>query len=176
MLICGEDLGMVPACVPDVMRQLGILSLEIQRMPKGEGREFFHPAEAPYMSVVTPSTHDMSTVRGWWEEDRAATQRFFNNELGQWGEAPMFCEDWINKAIVLQHLYSPAMWSVFQMQDLLGMDEKIRRFDPHEERINIPSNPRHYWQFRMHLSMEELIREKEFNHNLKGYIEASGRS
>jgi 4-alpha-glucanotransferase len=176
MLICGEDLGMVPACVPDVMRQLGILSLEIQRMPKGEGREFFHPAEAPYMSVVTPSTHDMSTVRGWWEEDRASTQRFFNNELGQWGEAPMFCEDWINKAIVLQHLYSPAMWSVFQMQDLLGMDENIRRFDPHEERINIPSNPRHYWQFRMHISLEDLIREKEFNNNLKGYIDASGRS
>ncbi|MFY7651243.1 MAG: 4-alpha-glucanotransferase, partial [Chitinophagaceae bacterium] len=84
MLICGEDLGLVPACVPDVMQQLGLLSLEIQRMPKDPKREFFHPNDAPYLSVVTPSTHDMSTIRGWWEEDKPAIQRFYNNELGQW--------------------------------------------------------------------------------------------
>lgn len=175
MLICGEDLGMVPQCVPDVMRQLGILSLEIQRMPKEAGSEFFHPANAPYLSVVTPSTHDMSTVRGWWEEDRASTQRFFNQELGQWGEAPKDCEDWINKAIVLQHLYSPAMWSVFQMQDVLGMDATLRRDNPHDERINVPANPRHYWQYRMHLGLEELMKEKDFNEKLLSYVQASGR-
>ena len=83
MLVCGEDLGMVPHCVPDVMKQLGILSLEIQRMPKDPAKEFSHPADAPYLSVIMPSTHDMSTVRGWWEEDRNKTQRFFNHELGQ---------------------------------------------------------------------------------------------
>ncbi len=175
MLICGEDLGLVPHCVPDVMKQLGILSLEIQRMPKQEGQEFFHPATAPYLSVVTPSTHDMSTIRGWWEENRESTQRFYNKELGQWGEVPFYCEDWINKAIVLQHLYSPAMWSIFQMQDLMGMDEKIRRIDPHEERINVPANPKHYWQYRMHISIEDLMKQKEFNENLKHFIEASGR-
>lgn len=175
MLICGEDLGLVPHCVPEVMRQLGILSLEIQRMPKQTGTEFFHPATAPYLSVVTPSTHDMSTIRGWWEENPESTQRFYNRELGQWGEAPKFCEDWINKSIVLQHLYSPAMWSIFQLQDLMGMDEKIRRIDPNEERINIPANPKHYWQYRMHMSIEDLSKQKEFNDNLKQYIEASGR-
>jgi 4-alpha-glucanotransferase len=175
MLICGEDLGLVPHCVPEVMRQLGILSLEIQRMPKQTGTEFFHPATAPYLSVVTPSTHDMSTIRGWWEENPESTQRFYNRELGQWGEAPKFCEDWINKSIVLQHLYSPAMWSIFQLQDLLGMDEKIRRIDPNEERINIPANPKHYWQYRMHMNIEDLSKQKEFNDNLKQYIEASGR-
>ncbi len=175
MLICGEDLGLVPHCVPEVMKQLGILSLEIQRMPKQPGKEFFHPGAAPYLSVVTPSTHDMSTIRGWWEEDRAATQRFYNMELGQWGEAPRTCEDWINKAIILQHLYSPAMWSIFQLQDLLGMDEQIRREDAQEERINVPAVPKHYWRFRMHLNLEDLLREKEFNNNLRKFIEASGR-
>ena len=92
MLVCGEDLGMVPECVPDVMQQLGILSLEIQRMPKDPQTEFFHPADAPYLSVVTPSTHDMSTIRAWWEEDPAKTQRFYNNMLGHYGTAPFFCE------------------------------------------------------------------------------------
>lgn len=176
MLICGEDLGMVPHCVPDVMKQLGILSLEIQRMPKSLGKEFFHPGDAPYLSVVTPSTHDMSTIRGWWEEDREKTQRFYNNELGQWGDAPAFCEPWINRAIVLQHLYSPAMWSVFQLQDILGMSAELRRENPHEERINIPANPKHYWRYRMHISLEQLLKEKEFNNELGEYIHASGRN
>jgi 4-alpha-glucanotransferase len=176
MLICGEDLGMVPGCVPDVMKQLGILSLEIQRMPKDPAKEFFHPNDAPYMSVVTPSTHDMSTIRGWWEEDKEKIQQFFNKELGQWGDAPYYCEAWINRAIVIQHLYSPAMWSIFQMQDLLGMSEALRRLNPHEERINVPANPKHYWRYRMHISLEQLIKEKEFTQELKGYIEASGRS
>jgi 4-alpha-glucanotransferase len=162
--------------VPDVMKQLGILSLEIQRMPKSLGKEFFHPGDAPYLSVVTPSTHDMSTIRGWWEEDREKTQRFYNNELGQWGDAPAFCEPWINRAIVLQHLYSPAMWSVFQLQDILGMSAELRRENPHEERINIPANPKHYWRYRMHISLEQLLKEKEFNNELGEYIHASGRN
>ncbi|MBC7872773.1 MAG: 4-alpha-glucanotransferase [Ferruginibacter sp.] len=176
MLVCGEDLGMVPHCVPDVMQQLGILSLEIQRMPKDPKKEFFLPNDAPYMSVITPSTHDMSTIRGWWEENRARTQHFYNNVLGQWGDAPQYCESWINRAVVLQHLYSPAMWSIFQMQDILGMSETLRRENPHEERINNPANPKHYWQYRMHISLEDLIKEKEFNEELSGYVFNSGRS
>jgi 4-alpha-glucanotransferase len=176
MLVCGEDLGMVPDCVPDVMTQLGILSLEIQRMPKDPTKDFFHPNDAPYMSVITPSTHDMSTIRGWWEENRERTRQFYNEVMGQWGDAPQYCESWVNRAIVLQHLYSPAMWSIFQLQDILGMSEILRRQNPHEERINNPANPDNYWQYRMHISLEDLIKEKEFNKELSGYIEHSGRA
>ncbi|HZK64671.1 MAG TPA: 4-alpha-glucanotransferase [Puia sp.] len=175
MLVCGEDLGMVPDCVPEVMKQLGILSLEIQRMPKDKSRDFFHPADAPYLSVVTPSTHDMSTIRGWWEENRTLTQKFFNQELGQWGEAPFFCDAWINKAVVNQHLHSPAMWSIFQLQDLLGMDENIRRENPNDERINVPADAKHYWKYRMHLFLEDLLKEKDFNEQWKEMLKTSGR-
>ena len=175
MLVFGEDLGMVPRCVPDVMRRLGILSMEIQRMPKNPNQEFSHPAEAPYLSVVTPSTHDMSTIRGWWEEDRNKTQQFYNGEMGQWGQAPLFCEPWINKAIILQHLHSPAQWCVFQLQDIMGMSEQFRRENPHDERINVPANPHHYWRYRMHLTLEELIGEKSFNAGFRNEVEASGR-
>jgi 4-alpha-glucanotransferase len=175
MLVCGEDLGMVPACVPDVMKQTGILSLEIQRMPKDISREFFNLSMAPYLSVVTPSTHDMSTIRGWWEEDRNKTQKFFNEELGQWGEAPYFCDAWINKAIVQQHLHSPAMWSIFQLQDLLGMDENIRRENPNDERINVPAIPNYYWRYRIHIYLEDIIRAKPFNEQLREMVKSSGR-
>lgn len=175
MLICGEDLGMVPHCVPEVMQRLGILSLEIQRMPKNIHTEFFQPKDAPYLSVITPSTHDMSTVRAWWEEDRARTQRFYNFVLGQWGEAPPSCEAWISRAIVLQHLYAPAMWAIFQLQDLLGMSEELRRDNPQDERINVPAIAQHYWRYRMHLTLEQLLKEDSFNDELHDYIKNSGR-
>jgi 4-alpha-glucanotransferase len=175
MLICGEDLGMVPHGVPQVMKSLGILSLEIQRMPKDVNRQFFHPNDAPYLSVVTPSTHDMSTVRSWWEENREATQKFYNNELGQWGTAPEHCEAWISKAIFLQHLYSPAMWSIFQLQDIFGIDESVRSANYNAERINNPAISSYYWRYRMHITLEELLKEKTFNEEIRKYVEESGR-
>jgi len=175
MLICGEDLGMMTQCVTDVMNELGILSLEVQRAPKTNKIEFFHPADAPYLSVVTPSTHDMSTIRGWWEEDRGVTQRFYNQQLGHWGEAPYFCEWWICRDILVQHLYSPAMWAVFQMQDLLSISDKIRRENPHEERINVPSNSKFSWRYRLHINLEDLLEEDEFNEELRNYIRQAGR-
>lgn len=175
MLVCGEDLGMVPACVPVVMKQLGLLSLEVQRMPKGMNQDFSRPKDAPYLSVVTPSTHDMSTIRGWWEEDRNVTQKFYAQELGRTGEAPARCEPWINEAIIRQHLASPAMWSIFQLQDLMGMDGHLRRADIAAERINVPANPQYYWRYRMHVTLERLQQEKAFNDQLKGAIRQAGR-
>jgi 4-alpha-glucanotransferase len=68
------------------------------------------------------------------------------------------------------------MWSIFQLQDLLGGDEQLRRTDPADERINVPANPKHYWRYRMHLTLEQLQKEKNFNQDLKDYIKASGRA
>ncbi len=175
MLVCGEDLGVVPDCVPVAMKQLGLLSLEIQRMPKRLGQEFSRPADAPYLSVVTPSSHDMSTIRGWWEEDAKLRQKFYNQELGQRGDAPRQCGGWINRAIVDQHLASPAMWSIFQLQDLLGMDESLRRANVAAERINVPAIPNYYWRYRMHLTLEMLQKADSFNAELRRLIEQSGR-
>jgi 4-alpha-glucanotransferase len=175
MMICGEDLGMMTDCVTSVMKELGILSLEVQRAPKSNKREFFHPSKAPYLSVVTPSTHDMSTIRDWWEEDRGVTQRFYNTQLGHWGDAPYFCEWWICRDILLQHLYSPAMWAIFQMQDLLSISEEIRRPNPHDERINVPSDSMSSWRYRLHINLEDLIENESFNAELKNFIVQSGR-
>jgi 4-alpha-glucanotransferase len=175
MLICGEDLGLVPACVPEVMRDLGFLGLEIQRMPKALGAEFSRPAEAPYLSVVTPATHDMSTIRGWWEENQELTQKFFNHELGETGEAPREAGPWIVQAVVRQHLGSPAMWSIFQWQDLIGMDGSLRRDNNAAERINIPAYPNYYWRYRLHLTLEKLMQADWFNMQLKQMIVDSGR-
>jgi 4-alpha-glucanotransferase len=117
----------------------------------------------------------MSTLRGWWNENRSVIQRFYNHELGLSGPAPDECDAWINRKIVQQHLASPAMWSIFQLQDLLGMDQHLRRPNPAEERINVPADAQNYWRYRMHLRLEDLLQATEFNAGLKRDVEQSGR-
>lgn len=175
MLVCGEDLGMVPECVHPVMDQLGILSLEIQRMSKNPEHQFAHPADAPYMSVCTTSTHDMATTRGWWESNRDLIQEFYNHQLGNPGEAPVFAEPWLCEQIIRQHVHSPAMWTTFPIQDLIAMDGAYRWEKTHDEKINEPSNVRHHWKYRMHQHIESLKNEDRLNNLIRQLIMESGR-
>lgn len=175
MLVCGEDLGMVPDCVTEVMKNLNILSLEIQRMPKNPKLEFAHPADAPYLSVCTTSTHDMSTIRGWWEENRDKTQRFYNHVMGHNDFAPYFAEPWICKEIIFQHLFSHAILTIFPIQDLIAMDGELRWNETDKERINVPSDEKNKWRYRMILSLEELLKAEDFNNTLRNMIHVSGR-
>ena len=144
-------------------------------MPKALRQNFSRPADAPYLSVVTPATHDMSTIRGWWLEDKELTQLFFNDELRQIGPAPPHCEAWISREIVRQHLDSPALWSIFQLQDLLGMDDALRHPDVAAERINIPAQTGYYWRYRLHLPLEELAQADHFTRQLETLVRQSGR-
>ena len=175
MLACGEDLGMIPACVPEIMHEYQILSLEIQRMPKNPAETFADPAHYPYYSVCTTSTHDMSPLRAWWEEDRAVTARFWHEVIGGQGDAPWFCEPWICRRIVEKHLASPSMLAVLPLQDWLSMDGELRFEDPAKERINVPAVPHYYWRYRMHLTLETLLSCREFNDNVREMIASSGR-
>ena len=175
MLCCAEDLGMVPDCVPWVMNELRILSLEIQSMPKDDKVRFGHLSRNPYRSVCTISTHDMPTLRQWWDEDEERTQDYFNSMLHRGGAAPHPLPGWLAKDIVSRHLTSPSMLCLLSLQDWLSVDERLRLPDQNAERINIPANPRHYWRYRMHLSIEQLLKEDDFNETIKTLITQSGR-
>jgi 4-alpha-glucanotransferase len=175
MLTCGEDLGMIPSCVPDVMHELGILSLEIQRMPKTFGVLFENLNAIPYQSVCTTSTHDMSPIRAWWTENREITQQFYQQVLWKQGEVPLECTPDIAGQIIRAHLASPALWVILPWQDWMSLDQNLRNPDPNAERINIPANPHHYWRYRMHLSLEKLLNEKAFNDSVLEMVKRSGR-
>lgn len=146
MLVCGEDLGMVPHCVPGVMQQLGILSLEIARMPKQPGQTL---ADIPYLSVTSASTHDMSTLREWFKGDAAIVLR--------------------------QHLLSPAMLCIFQLQDWLALDSGLPHLRPEDERINDPAVTPWYWRYRMPLTLEALKGREALRKKIRLLIGESGR-
>lgn len=170
MLVCAEDLGMVPDCVAWVMDELRILSLELQQMPKDPKVKFGELWKNPYKSVCTLSTHDMPTLRQWWDEDWDRTQIYYSSQLCRGGAAPHPLPGWLAKEIITNQLTCPSMLCILSLQDWFAIDEKLRLPDADAERINIPANPRHYWRYRMHVNIEDLINNKEYNDNIKELV------
>ena len=176
MLVCAEDLGMVPDCVPWVMNELKMLGLELQSMPKDPSVKFGHLSRNPYRSVCTISSHDMPTLRQWWDEDIQRTQEYYNTMLYRQGPAPHPLPGWLAQDIISRHLTSPSMLCILSIQDWLAINEHLRLPDANAERINIPANPKHYWRYRMHLSIEELAANKEFMDSVTELVAQSGRN
>ncbi|ALR31666.1 4-alpha-glucanotransferase [Chryseobacterium sp. IHB B 17019] len=174
MLICGEDLGMVPDCVPAVMDELAIVALKVQRMPSDD-IPFYNPKNAGYLNVVTASSHDSSTLRQWWKEDPALTQKYFNQQLVQYGKSPEEMDSHISGIIMKQHLYSDAMLAIFPIQEFLATDEELMNPEMDNERINDPSVFPHYWRYRMHLTLEKLKGQEDFNQKIANWVKDSGR-
>jgi 4-alpha-glucanotransferase len=175
MLVCGEDLGMIPAPVREVMDKLQILSLELERAPKIYGEAFTDLQRLPYLSVCTTSTHDMNPLRNWWKEDAERTQAYFRSVLHEEGAAPEECSAGLAARILGRHLNAPSMLTVIPLQDWLSMSDALKRHDAAQERINIPADPHHYWCYRMHLSLEELLQAHDFNREIRAMLSVSGR-
>ena len=153
MVACGEDLGMIPACVPEVMQQLGIMSLEVQRMPKVFGHPFVQTEDLPENCVYTTGTHDMSTLRGWLAEDRVRTRQFLDSlDLDDRRVTAKTL-----KKIMVKHLDSPSKWNIYPLQDLLDLDEKNWSPNPMNDQINDPANAKNQWKWRMKMNLEALL-------------------
>ena len=175
MLCCAEDLGMLPDCVAPVLDYLRILTLEIQSMPKQNGFEFTHLDGNPYRSVATFSTHDMAPLRLWWEESPERTQRYYVAMLQKQGRAPEHLPAHLAEEIIARHLYCPSMMCMLSLQDWLAMDGELRSKNPREERINVPSDPYNRWKYRMHITIEELLKADKYNSKLRTMITRSKR-
>lgn len=175
MLVCAEDLGMVPQCVAPVLERLRILTLEIQTMPKTYGQLFANLDNNPHRSVCTIFTHDMPTLRGWWQEEPERAQLYFRHVLHHDGQAPADMPGWLCREVVERHLASPSMLCLLSLQDWLSTDEHLRNPAPTAERINIPANPHHYWRYRMHLTLEQLSSARDFCQALRSMTAQSGR-
>ena len=146
MLACGEDLGMVPGCVPGVMDHEKILSLKMRGMEK-EG-------SWNYLSVCATSSHDMATLRMQYDRDPSPEEV---------------------RSVLREFLSSPSMLAIFPVQDWLALDASIRRPERNEERINDPADPHHHWRFRMHIPLEDLAGASDLNGTILGLIRSNGR-
>ncbi|KAK4272410.1 hypothetical protein QN277_020974 [Acacia crassicarpa] len=176
MLTCGEDLGLIPSCVHPVMQELGLLGLRIQRMPSEPDLEFGIPSQYSYMTVCAPSCHDAATLRAWWEEDEDRRLRFFRNVMECDMLPPDQCTSEVAYFIIRQHVESPSMWAIFPLQDLLALKEEYTTRPAKEETINDPTNPKHYWRYRVHVTVESLLEDNELTSIINNLVRESGRS
>ncbi|MDE7410530.1 MAG: 4-alpha-glucanotransferase, partial [Paramuribaculum sp.] len=170
MLACAEDLGMIPDCVPGVMNDLRLLSLEVQRMPKQYGKTFDNPADYPRLSVSTTSTHDMAPLRLWWRQSPQLTTRYYNEILHRSGEAPHDADADICYTILADIMRSPSMLAIIPLQDWLAISDNLKNPNPEEEQINNPANPHHYWRYRMHIDIAQMRSDKSFNDRVRSLV------
>ena len=175
MLVCAEDLGMVPESVDWVMKDLRILSLNVQTMPKEYGVRFADLSKYPYRSVCLFSSHDMPTLRLWWDEDLEVAQDYYETVLYHTGAAPHPLPGWLAREIVVRQMQTPSMLCIVQLQDWLATDERIRQADPTGERVNVPANPFHYWRYRMPMTIESLKADRDFVNSIKDIVGETGR-
>ncbi|KAK4784300.1 hypothetical protein SAY86_018668 [Trapa natans] len=176
MMACGEDLGLIPSCVHPVMQELGLVGLRIQRMPSESDLEFGIPSQYSYMTVCAPSCHDCSTLRAWWEEDEERRRRYFKAVVGTDELPPSKCVPEVAHFILRQHVEAPSMWAIFPLQDLLALKEEYTSRPAAEETINDPTNPKHYWRYRIHVTFESLMKDRELKATIKDLVGGSGRS
>ena len=175
MLICGEDLGQLTESILAALREKALLSLRVQRMSKDKNSQFDEVEHYQYLSVCCPATHDSSSLRGWWEENRSVIRDFWHTQLWRGDEPPATCEPWISEMIIKKHLWSNSMWAVFLLQDLTGIAQHLRRQSPQDEQINIPADPHHKWRYRYPYSLEEITGDWNFTQHLHGLAVASHR-
>lgn len=68
-MVIGEDLGTVPAAIVDKLRDAGVYSYKVLYFEQVSQRSFRAPAQWPRQAMAVTTTHDMPTLRGWWQSD-----------------------------------------------------------------------------------------------------------
>ena len=162
MLPCAEDLGAVPSCVPKVLSKLKILGLRVIRWFRDwgkEGQPYIPFDEYDELSVCTPSVHDSSTVREWWEKE--ADQNQFAGFIGV-PSLPKKYNPGTAKIILSKAASARSRFRVFQIQDLLHLSNQWYCEDPAQERVNVPGTSNDFnWTYRLPAQIEEIVKDKD---------------
>ena len=174
-LVVGEDLGTVPHGFRQRMAEAQILSYKVLLLEEEEkGRGFVKRSSYQRLALSTASSHDLPTLRGWWEEidldlrerlgfiapenaaktrakrdtDRGAMLELFREEGLLEGKSWPVTEEFIDAA----HRFLARTSSVLMMAQLEDILEEA-------EQVNLPASmPDQYpsWGRRSTATLEKL--------------------
>jgi 4-alpha-glucanotransferase len=158
MLPCAEDLGTVPDVARKVLEEYAIPGMDVQRwMRDWEGSgDYTPPAKYRPHSIVTLSTHDMSSFLGWWRleatpDDKERFLRFAG--LTADADNAALCRAALERAHE-----AASIFSVHSMQDLLVHAGVLNEWKA-ELRINRPGTvDENNWRLRVPAPLEELLK------------------
>jgi len=160
MLVCAEDLGSIPECVPRVLGEMGILGLKICRWARkwnAPGQPYDRVVDYPELSVCTPSVHDTSTLRQWWEEEK--DHRGFLTALGLDPQSDGPYTPAQAKKILTALMTTRSRLCIVALQDWFALVDDLRTEDPAGERVNTPGTVGGAnWAWRMKPYLEDLTK------------------
>jgi 4-alpha-glucanotransferase len=186
-LVVGEDLGVVPDEMRQAMPEFGLYHYKVLLFEKISGR-FRRPDEYERHALAAVTTHDLPTLRGYWEardielrrrlnlfpsaeiDSDIARERDHDREmlliaLREQGIEPAHpsapLEPYTDELGQALHLYlarSTAALVALQIDDLLGM------IDP----VNVPGTFAEYpnWQRKVTASIEDMAAHSDLNARL----------
>lgn len=178
MLVCAEDLGAVPPCVPTVLNKLNILSLRIERWARNwnvQYSPYYDMEEYPRLSVCATSCHDTSTLRGLWNEpdfDRS----FYWSHAHQVGEAPNELTPSVVRNL-LTHVYSAnSLFCILPIQDYFALSSTLAQGNPEDERVNIPGTVGgNNWTYQLPCTLDELLNITSLSSEIRKLVDARKR-
>jgi 4-alpha-glucanotransferase len=132
-----EDLGYITQDVHELRERLRIPGMAVLQFGFGDpGAHMYLPHRLTADRVVYTGTHDNDTTLGWWnstatENERRAAEAYVGP-----------CKDGINWAFIRAAQASVANFSVFPLQDVLGLGS--------EARLNTPSvkTGNYHWRYQ----------------------------
>ncbi|MCX3308562.1 4-alpha-glucanotransferase [Pantoea vagans] len=72
-MVIGEDLGTVPEAIVDKLRDGGVYSYKVLWFEQTSDAGFRPPVSWPRQAMAVATTHDLPTLRGWWQSDDLTT-------------------------------------------------------------------------------------------------------
>jgi len=67
VMVVGEDLGTVTPAIQRKLEDAGLLSYRLLFFEREHGGAFHQPSQFPSQALVSATTHDLPTLKGYWE-------------------------------------------------------------------------------------------------------------
>ena len=190
-MVIGEDLGTVPVEIVGKLRDSGVYSYKVLYFEHDAEKQFRAPQSYPVQAMATITTHDLPTLRGYWQSGDLT----LGNQLGLYPDAQVLKELFADRERAKQglldglHRYGCVPQKVGKKASLLNMSPLLNRglqryvadsasallgLQPEDwldmaDPVNIPGTSDQYpnWRRKLSHTLEALFADPEVNRLLK---------
>ena len=190
-MVIGEDLGTVPVEIVGKLRDSGVYSYKVLYFERDSENQFRAPQSYPVQAMATITTHDLPTLRGYWQSGDLT----LGKTLGLYPDAEVLKTLFADRERAKQglldglHRYGCVPQKVGKKASLLAMSPLLNRglqryvadsasallgLQPEDwldmaDPVNIPGTSDQYpnWRRKLSHTLEEMFADRQVNRLLK---------
>ncbi|WP_337263978.1 MULTISPECIES: 4-alpha-glucanotransferase [unclassified Serratia (in: enterobacteria)] len=190
-MVIGEDLGTVPVEIVGKLRDSGVYSYKVLYFEHDSENQFRAPQSYPVQAMATITTHDLPTLRGYWQSGDLT----LGETLGLYPDAAVLKTLFADRERAKQglldglHRYGCVPQKVGKKAALLAMSPLLNRglqryvadsasallgLQPEDwldmaDPVNIPGTSSEYpnWRRKLSHTLEEMFADRQVNRLLK---------